>query len=137
MKKYLKFVLLIIVLGAIYGYYSYNKPHKNLAKITADYKLDAKELFTAYELNEEKSDQLYMGRVIEVSGTIKSIDKNGQTSINLDIGSDLNRVSCEMEPESFADLDKTIKKGDQVTIRGNCAGMLMDVVLQRCVIIKS
>ena len=42
-------------------------------------------------------------------------------------------VSCEMQDTSGTE---NIKAGDSVTIKGVCTGVLMDVVLVRCVLAK-
>ena len=136
MKKYIKYIVVLALIGGAYGFYMYNKPHKNLAKTKADVTLSAQDLFTAYELNETKANEIYLGKVLEVDGIIKSIEGENSNIINLEVGSMMSRVSCEMEPDAYAKNKNSLSEGDKVTIRGNCAGMTMDVVLQRCVLIK-
>ena len=137
MKKYLKYIAIVVLLGGIYGYYMYNKPHKDLARLKADFELGATELFSAYEANEEKSNELYLDKVVEVKGTIKSIKKEeGLVTVTLDANNDLFGVICGMEPNAYSKLAEQLKSEDEVTLRGFCTGMLMDVVLERCVVVS-
>jgi hypothetical protein len=48
----------------------------------------------------------------------------------------MSRVSCVMEEEYKTFLSRKLKKGDTVTIKGICTGRIMDIVLDRCVIVS-
>ena len=120
----------------------YNKPHKNLAKAKADFKLEAIELFTAFELDEEVSNQLYLDKIVEIKGIIKSIEQDNElTTIILDIGSEIKSVRCGMEPNAYSNIKKPLNETDSITLRGFCSGfssidIFSDVVLERCVVVE-
>lgn len=140
MKKRTKIILLaVLVVGAIaafYGYSEYTRGHKDLSNEKADVTLTAQELMSAFETDEAAANTKYLDKAISVTGTVKAIDKNeaGGYSVQL-IGSDMGNVSCEMDERHNADAEK-LHTGDNVTMKGTCTGMLMDVILIRCVIDK-
>lgn len=138
MKKYIKYVLLLAAIGLGSAYFMYNKPHKNIQKAKADFALNASELFTEFEANEESANTKYLDKVVEVEGKIQSIkmEDNGQTSIVLDSGSMMFGVSCQLDTTKQATA-KQYSEGDNIKLKGVCTGMLMDVVLVRCVPVEA
>ena len=135
MKRLLGIGLLLALLGLGVGYFMYNKPHQNMDKAKVDVALEASELFTAFETNEAEANEKYLDKIIKVSGTVKEVstDDEGNISVTLESGSEMFGVVCQMD-----DLTKHAKTnfepGEQITFKGVCTGMLMDVVLVRCVV---
>ena len=134
----IKKILLLVFVGAVgtslYVYLQYNKPHQDIASTKPVATLKADELFFQFEDNELESNQLYLGKIVEVSGVVYSNEKGQDGSYNVLLMSDdaMFGVACNFEIDSLSELEK----GDSVTIKGECAGMLSDVVLIRCVIVK-
>lgn len=134
MKRYIKYVLLLALIGMGIGFYLYNKPHQNMQRAKADMTLPASELFSAFEANEDAANAQYLDKVVQVEGVIQDInqDENGQFSLTLESGSDMFGVICQFDEQSEHQTDH-LKTGQKVTLKGICTGMLMDVVLVRCV----
>lgn len=134
MKRYIKYVLLLALIGMGIGFYLYNKPHQNMQRAKVDMALTASELFSAFEANEEAANAQYLDKVVQVEGVIQDInqDENGQFSLTLESGSDMFGVICQFDEQSEHQADH-LKMGQKVTLKGICTGMLMDVVLVRCV----
>jgi hypothetical protein len=44
-------------------------------------------------------------------------------------------INCSMDEEYNNDI-KDLKQGDTVTVKGICSGLLLDVILTRCVVVK-
>ena len=134
MKKYLKYIFLLAVLGGAFGFYMYNKPHQNMSKAAAEMQLSATQLFTDYENDEATANGKYLDKIMEVSGKVKEVttDENGMTSLTLESGSEMFGVICQMD--NLTKHDRTdFKEGEEVKLKGICTGVLMDVVLVRCV----
>lgn len=132
MKKTLITVAILGVLGFSYGLYEYFRPNANMASLESDMTLAAADLFTQFETDEAASNEKYLDKVIEVSGMIKDISTSEEevTSITLDANNDLSGIICELEKDTK---HRTFKTGETVTFKGMCTGMLMDVVLVRCI----
>lgn len=136
------FLILIILLGSIgagVGFNMYNQTHEGLKDVEPDFRLDPITLYSAFEGNERKANEHYLGKVIEIEGAIGTIEfpANGPTNIVIKTLEDsFGGINC-----SFTELDssrlRTLKQGDLVKLRGECSGYLMDVNLVRCVLIFS
>jgi hypothetical protein len=139
LKKRTRNILLSIlalgIIGAIYGYSEYNRKPADLADAKADITVSASQLLAEYSKDEKTANLKYLNKVTSVRGVLKSIDKDhtGAVSLALETGDPIAGVSCELDPRHIADADK-LHIGDSTTITGTCAGMLTDVVLNRCAV---
>jgi hypothetical protein len=130
------FVVFFIAVGGILAaLYMYNKQHTDTAKTKPDYIVTSIALQKEFEDNETAASAKYINKIVEVSGTIASVklSENNSVSITLISGSDMSSVICTFT--TLADSSK-LKAGDKVTIRGECSGYLMDVLLNNCSLIK-
>ncbi len=121
-------------IAASAAFLMYNKPHDNMWKMPAAYTLSASDLFQDYETDELKSNEKYLGQVLEVTGTISHINMEDETlTILLETANDMFAINCQLNgSEARAALNKMA--GDRITIKGKCNGMLMDVVMNECII---
>lgn len=135
MKKFIKFILVLVVLLLVAYFVILNLPKSSVKNKEADFKLNATELYSAFEADEKKSNKLYIGKTIEVQGRYLSQNKDNQdaTVVILDGGGSLGGVLCTLEQGEESKLDE-VNQGDMITIKGMCTGLLMDVVLNKCVI---
>jgi hypothetical protein len=135
MKPYVKIALLVVMLIAISGILAglmlYNKKHTDTSKAKPDYVLTATVLQKEFEDNEKTASVKYINRIIEVSGSISSVTKSDSSNVNISLktGSDLSAVSCTFTANTDASL---FKIGDDIVLRGECEGYLMDVQLKNC-----
>ena len=134
MKAYLKYVLLLAVILVGVGIYMYNKPHQNIHKAKPDFDLEATELFSQFETNEASANEKYLDKVLQVSGVVKetTTDDAGQVSITLDAGNMMFGIICKLD-EIARHKRTNFQPGEKIKLKGVCTGMLMDVVLVRCV----
>lgn len=132
MKKTILYLLISVLAGAGVAYYMYNKPVEGAGSMNTDFKIQSSELFAEFEKDETASNTKFLDKVIEVSGTVQSVKtEEGKTSVVLD-GGMMFGIICELDPN--ADHKRTeFKEGESATFKGICTGMLMDVVLVRCV----
>ena len=113
----------------------YNLKPKDLQKVKPDLIMTAVDLQKAFEDNEDAANSKYVNKVIEVTGIIESIKPgdNKTLSISLKTGSPLSSVNCTFQ--STPDISK-IKVSEQIILRGECSGFLMDVLLNKCVVVQ-
>jgi hypothetical protein len=139
MKTYVKVALFLVMFIALAGIlaalYMYNLKHTDMAKAKPDYVITATQLQKEFEDNETTASTKYTNKILEVSGKIASIKpaENKVITINLVTGSDLSAVICTFP--AINDPSK-LKAGDEITLRGECSGFLMDVLLNNCAVIK-
>ncbi len=134
MKKYLIILAILAVAGMVIGYSIYNKPHQNIAKAGSDFQMTATELFDSFEADEAAANKKYLDKIIEVSGTVREVKtgEEGSATVILEAGSMMFGVSCQLDP--LTKHKRTdFKEGEAIILKGKCTGILMDVVLVRCV----
>ena len=138
MKKSIKYFILLGIIGIAFGFYMYNKPHKNIKNSKADFKMEANQLFADFEENEMEANTKYLDKIIQITGTVREAksDTEGNSSIMLETENELSGVNCELD-----NLTKhkriNFNAGEKVTFKGICTGMLMDVVMVRCVEVEN
>jgi len=135
-KKIILFILLVIVAGVGYGVYEYFRTNARTADLDANVKISAIDLYNAFTDNETLADSLYLMQVIQVTGKVADIkeDTSG-IIILLDGGNGMFGISCGLQKTD--EEVKKVEKDSEITIKGICTGMLMDVVLTRCVIVPA
>jgi hypothetical protein len=139
----LVFLLLLIVIG-FYAYREYNRKNNSLTDIQPNFTTTATVLINEFTTNEKQSNTTYSGKVIQLSGTIKSIDKDdkGYFTIALGDASSMSSVRCSIDSTETTRA-ATLQTNALVNIKGICTGfnademgLGSDVILNRCVIIK-
>lgn len=130
------FVVFFFALGGILAaLYLFNKQHKDLQKVKPDFVISASDLRKAFEENEADASAKYINKVVEVTGIIENF-KTGEEnvlSIILKTGSDFSSVICTVPSGTYP---PHLNPGSEITMRGECSGFLMDVLLNNCVIIN-
>lgn len=134
MKRLLIAIVVLGAIGAGIGYYMYNKPVASLDAKKADVEVTAEEIINHYSEDETKANTTYLGKVVQVSGTVAQImDEGGKKKIHLDAGNPMSVVICEMEDGHAT---TSIAAGQNVKLKGMCSGYLSDVVLVQTVVVE-
>jgi hypothetical protein len=128
-------VAILGLIGICVGLYFFNLQAKDLQKTKPDFAITSIDLQKAFEDNEAVSVAKYVNKIIEVTGTIESVKagEGNRTNVSLKTGSELSLVICTLSPQSDP---AQLVSGNEVTIRGECSGFLMDVLMNNCVVIK-
>ena len=138
-KKNIAIILVLIILFlAFYFYTEYQRKPGDISNAEPVTKINFSVIVDLYEKDEANANTQYLGKIIQVSGPITDIIKQQDTLINVFIGdtNSLHKVSCLLDKKHFNDIDK-YNEMQQVTIKGICTGFLLDVELNRCVIVDN
>ena len=138
MKKYLFSFGIIGLIGLVVGLIIYNKPHKDIKSSAADLQIEASQLLSQFEENESNANTKYLDKLIEVSGSIRetSTDEDGNINVILESENPLSGVICQLD-NLTEHKNTSFKPGEKVAFKGLCTGMLIDVVLVRCVEVEN
>jgi len=110
----------------------FSSSEKKLESISAELTLTANDLVATYTNDETKSNALYAGKIIEVTGTIKEITfLNNRTTIILNSTSETFGVICDINPNQKETIYQ-LKKHQKIKVKGICKGFLKDVILLNC-----
>ena len=143
MKRIIIFALLIIVVaGGIYAYREYTRTNEDLKGVKAVASVTATDLIRTFESDSAKANTQYLDKAIAVSDKIKAIERdNNSATVVLGEESSMSSVRCSMD-SSYLEEIKSLKVGQQVTIKGVCTGFHQneiaelgsDVILNRAVL---
>jgi hypothetical protein len=134
MKKKILILLLVLAAGGgIYAYYLWNKQKKTAEDEKPVATLSADSLMSEFTTDETTAWNKYKGdKVIQVSGKITDVKIDSVTTLLLETQDIMGVISC-----TFA-IDQPITKkiGDNIELKGICAGFNMDVELRQCVLVQ-
>ncbi|MFN2440045.1 MAG: hypothetical protein ABR503_12655 [Chitinophagaceae bacterium] len=140
MKRVILIVVIIVLAGGgWYAYKEYNRKNKNLAEVVADITITAQALIQAFEKNPDSANKQYLGKILGVNGTIKSIEKEDNATVILGEAGNMSSVRCSMDTTQLTKI-ASYKEGQPIKITGACTGfnkdefLGSDVILNRCVI---
>jgi hypothetical protein len=138
MKPYVKIALFVVFLFAVASILIalslYFKKHTDLSKAKPDFVIAATALQKEFEEDEKTASEKYINKILEVTGTVSSINQADSIHANIALKteSDFSSIIC-----TFASSDALrFKTGEEITIRGECSGFLMDVLLNNCALIR-
>lgn len=127
-------VLTVTIVAIFYGYKEYNRKNKPMQEEIAQFTLSAQQLTNEFATNEVEATKKYVGKVINVNGTVVATTMADSVQTVLLQGiNDNSGVFCEFVTTQKNSMI-TIKKGNQLTVKGMCTGLLLDVVLTNCII---
>lgn len=147
--KYKKIILALIILVVGIGAYNYissefNRKSPSMTTSTEDFEISSIELLNEYGKNQSKADKKYLGKIILLSGNIKSIETDEKGFHTLVLGDSTSMSSVRSSMDNTMPIDTaSLPKWKRVVIRGECTGfnpdemgLGADIVLNRCVIIN-
>ena len=133
-------LVIIVLAGAWYGYKLYTGKVPSLTEVKADASISATDLIAAFEKDSASANKQYLGKILEVSGNVKSVEKESAT-VSLGVAEGNSSVRCSIDSAFVKDIE-LLNPGSTITIKGNCTGFMpdetglglgSDVVLNRCV----
>jgi hypothetical protein len=113
-----------------------SKTQVQVASAKTEYTISAKKLYSAYDANEVGADMKYKGKFIEVNGYIADIGKDLMDDIyvTLETGEYFGSVQCFFS-DDYATKAAQLSKGQKITIKGMCDGLMMNVLMRGCIIL--
>ena len=144
MKRIVLILLVIVILaGGWYAYKAYTGKVKSLTEVKSDVSIKANELIAAFEKDTATANKQFMGKIIEVTGNVKSVEKEeGAATVSLGESGTMSSVRCSMDT-TFIRQAANIQEGSTVTVKGACTGFISeellgsDVILNRCILVPN
>ena len=136
MKTLIKILAVLAIVLLIAYLIVVNLPQANIKGKDAVETISAVELYGAYSKNEKRANRIYTGKVVQIAGEIDEIysDENDAPVVVLrSPAGDLVSV-VTLEPSENQKI-ASYKEGDQLTVKALCSGKLMEVTLNKGLII--
>jgi len=134
------FFIGILAAALVYKFYI-NKPHPDIEKLPADFKLNAEVLYKEYVKEKAAANLKYNGKIIEISGQLSKIESADTIVVATyvfnqgDFGDE--GIRCTMLPKYNEEIKK-ITSGTEVSIKGLCSGFNdTDVIIEKSSLIKN
>jgi len=132
-------VLLVIVIGAGIGLKMFFKPHDDVNRMKADFKIEAPALISEFQKAEDAATAKYSEKVLEISGklALKNQLPNGTTLLVLE--DEMQGISCQLDSNWVAankPILESLQVGSPVTVKGVCQGYLMEIKVSPAVVVK-
>ena len=134
--------LIVIAAGA---YFYVNRKTQSLTDSNADFKISAVKFLEEYSSAQVLSDKKYLGKVIQVEGNLKEIERDDKGSLTFVLGdlSSMSSVRCSIDTTVVID-ESAYPVGTAVSLKGECTGfnaddlgLGADIVLNGAVIIHN
>lgn len=134
--------LIVIAAGA---YFYVNRKTQSLTESRAYYKISAIKFLEEYSSDQLLSDKKYLGKIIQVDGNLKDIEKDDKGFLTFVLGdlTSMSSVRCSIDTMLVID-ESAYPVGTAVSLKGECTGfnaddlgLGADIVLNRSVIIQN
>ena len=139
MSNRLRYIILFVVIGLLAAVvvwkYTFRESETSVANQQADVEITVTQLVEAFETDENKSNSLYLDKVVVVSGTVETITEDSLgISVYLKDRDAMVGVLCSFDRRNI-DMAE-VSSGKKVHVKGICTGYLMDVVLNKCSLLQ-
>jgi hypothetical protein len=137
-KNILLLISALLFLMVVFFLKEYFRKPADVTGIEPAAKTTVADLVDLYTSDETKANSLFLDKTIQVKGTIAEIINQKDTMVNVLLGDTnaLHKVSCLLDKRHLNNI-KNYTTGGQIIIKGICTGFLIDVELNRCVIVDN
>jgi hypothetical protein len=131
--------LIAIAIGAGVGLKMFFKPHADISKLKAEFKLDASNLITEFGQDENTATTKYSEKILEISGKLVAKNKLPNGTDLLVLEDEMQGISCQLD-SSWASANQSViqslETGNPVTVKGVCKGYLMEIKVSPAIVLK-
>jgi len=107
-----------------------------MKRLDAEYRVNAVDFFNEFDENEEAANVKYLNQIVEVVGEVEGVDMdNGKPVVSFKTNG-FGMVRCTMETDMTSEALDKIKLNSTLVIRGEVVGKLLDVDLERCIVVE-
>jgi len=132
-------VLAVIVIGAGIGLKMFFKPHADINKLNAEFKVEATKLMDEFQKEESAATTKYSEKVLEISGKLVAKNKLPNGTDLLVLEDEMQGISCQLDSVWAAanqPVIQSLETGNPVTVKGVCKGFLMEIKVSPAVVIS-
>ena len=130
--------LALIAAGFVY-WYGFLRKEKPIEKMKPDYEMTADSLFSVFNADEKAATERFGGKILLLKSTVISIEKDEKSNVTVTLVDPMMGVTCtidSLQAVKQKSLINALSEGQPVTVKGRCDGMLTDVKMSKCMIVK-
>lgn len=140
MKKK-KLLIAVAIIGAIAAYFvwaNFLKTAPSVRKLDAAYQVEAVALYSEFDSNEAAANVKYLNKIVQVSGIVAKVETSEGSKPIISLKTEgFGVVNCTMESDLDEEELAKIQVNSSIVIKAECIGMLLDVLLNRAIIIET
>ena len=123
-------IFLLMVLGGGAIWYIFNLKFSDTTEVKADYTVKALDLIHEFEKNNSLSNIKYSEKIVVVNGMVSHVEA-ADTTVNIKMADSTSGsyIIFAFQQQHLAEA-KSIKQGDQVSIKGSCSGGAYSEILE-------
>lgn len=142
-KKFLRLLgvgVFFAVLAALFVYwYGFLRKEKPIGKMKPDYELTADSLFSLFNTDEKSATEKFGGKILLLKSDLIAMESDEKGNMTLILVDPMMGVTCTMDSlqavKQKVDIE-ALTEGQPVTVKGRCDGMLTDVKMSKCMIVR-
>ena len=126
----LRIFLPLFIIGSVFIYFTYNKPHTDFSKSRSEFAIKSKDLISFYQSDTDNANAKYLDKILLLTGIVTGAEEN---IIILD-----NGIVCTLDPSQK--VNEKINLGTKISIKGRCIGyddLLEEVRIDHSFIMKT
>ena len=128
----------VIAAGFVY-WYGFLRKEKPIEKMKPDFELTADSLFSVFNADEKSATDKFGGKILLLKSDVISVVKDDSGNVTLTLVDPMMGVTCTIDSlqavKQKTEID-ALGEGRPVTVKGRCDGMLTDVKISKCMIMK-
>ncbi len=131
--------LLILIAGGFAFWYGFLRKEKPIEKMKPDFEISADSLLSLFNTNEKLATDKFGGKILLISSALISSDNDENGNVTLTLVDPMMGVTCTIDSLQAVKQKQEIislSEGQPVVIKGRCDGMLTDVKISKCMIVK-
>lgn len=132
-------VLVLILVGVGIGLKMFFKPHADVNKTEAAFKVEATKLMDEFLKDETAATTKYSEKTIEIDGNLVAKNKLANGIEVLILENEMEGISCQLD-SSWAKANQPIiqalEPGNPIKVKGVCKGYLMEIKISPAVVIS-
>jgi hypothetical protein len=128
----------LLAAGFVY-WYGFLRKEKPIEKMKVDFVLTADSLFNRFSSNEKSANEQFGGKILLLKSEVISVEKDDHGNVAITLVDPMMGVTCTLDSAQAIKQKPeiaTLTEGQAVTIKGRCDGMLTDVKISKCMIVK-
>lgn len=129
-KKWLIAFLVLLLAGAAVIWWLFNLKYDDTATVKADHTVNAMEFIKEFKQDMAAANKKYSEKIIVVNGTVSAIEM-ADTTANIKMIDTTNGAYIIFAfQQQHLNEAKTMKEGDQVSIKGSCSNGAFSSILE-------
>jgi len=133
-------ILTLSAAGIGFGFHEYNRRNSSLLDVRPSFHVASDQLFAAFERDEMTANIRFLGKIVQVNGSLRGIELDHTGRLTVIIGSGPSNIRCSMDSGYHA-VPVDWSPGHPVAVKGLVTGFNRDdsgligsdIELSRCV----